>query len=49
MSSKRTKAERSQQDADRLEKRLDDRPEENKKKNAEGEDSKQAHIDSIKH
>jgi hypothetical protein len=48
MSTKHTKSEKSQK-ADELEKRLDDRPEENEKKPVEREKSSRADIDSIKH
>jgi len=47
MSTKRTKSEKSQRKADELEKRLDDRPDENEKKEVERGGS--ADVDSIKH
>jgi hypothetical protein len=49
MSTKRTKSEKSQRKADELEKRLDDRPEENEKKEVEREEPHRADADSIKH
>jgi hypothetical protein len=47
MSIKHTKSEKSQK-ADELEKRLEDRPEQNEKKD-EREDSSRADIDSVRH
>jgi hypothetical protein len=49
MSTKHTKAEKSQRNADELEKRLDDRPDENEKKPVEREESNRVDIDSFKH
>jgi hypothetical protein len=49
MSTKHTKSEKSQRKADELEERLDDRPEENEKKEVGREDSSRADIDSIRH
>ena len=48
MSTKRTKAEKAQRKADELEKRLDDRPEDDDKKGLEREPD-QADVDSTRH
>lgn len=48
MSIKHTKSEKSQK-ADELEKRLDDRPEENETKKVEREESSRADIDNVRH
>jgi len=48
MSIKHTKSEKSQK-ADELEKRQDDRPEENEKKPIEREQRKPADVDSVRH
>ena len=49
MSTKRTKADKSQRKADELEKRFDDRPDKSEEKEVERGESDRADIDSIKH
>jgi len=49
MSIKHTKSEKAQRKADELEKRLDDRPDENQKKEVEREEPSGPDIDSVRH
>ncbi|MBV9610580.1 MAG: hypothetical protein JO187_13545 [Acidobacteria bacterium] len=49
MSTKRTKSDKSQREADALEKRLDDQPEDNDNEQIGREDSSRADVDGVRH